>query len=366
MKRVNILYLVVGLGIGGTEIQLLELLKKLNREKYNPTVCSIKEKGVLADDIERIGIKIESLSIRNRFNFLALPRLVRILRREGIDILHTFLFWANILGRLAGRITRVPIIVSGEEGINLRKKKIAILIDRLTSRWVDKIVVVSKAIKNTLVAREKISSEKIEVIYNGIDLRNFKADYKKGGKSVPKVGIVGRLHPDKGHRYFLKAAAQTIKKKPKVEFLIVGHGPLREELEDLSNELGLSDKVVFAGGRRDIPQIMFSLDILVLSSLEEGLGNVLLEAMASGKPVVATKVGGVPEIVLDGETGILVPSKNPDALAQAILKLLMNPALAKEMGRAGRRRVKKYFTIDRMVKGTEKVYNNFVKEKIGG
>lgn len=365
MKRVNILYLVIGLGIGGTEIQLLELLKKLDREKYNPVVCCIKEKGVLADDIEKMGIRVESLSIRNRFNFLALSRLVRILRREGIDILHTFLFWANILGRLAGRMAQVPIIISGERCINLRKKKVAILIDKFTSRWTDKIVVISKAIKNTLVEREKISSEKIKVIYNGIDLSNFGVENKREKDSIPRVGIVGRLHPDKGHRYFLEAAAQIIKKEPKIEFLIVGNGPLRKELEALSNELGLSGKVIFAGECRDILKIISSLDILVLSSLEEGLGNVLLEAMACGRPVIATEVGGVPEVVLDGETGILVPPKSPDTLAQATLKLLMNQAMAKEMGRAGRRRVEKYFTIDRMAKETEEVYNNLVKEKIG-
>ena len=365
MKKVNILYLVVGLEIGGTEIQLLELLKKLDRRKYNPIVCSIKEKGIVADDIEKTDIRVESLSIRNRFNLLALPRLVKILRRERIDILHTFLFWANILGRFTGRIARVPIIISSEECINLRKKKIAILIDRLTSRWADRIVVISKAIKNTLVERERISPEKIEVIYNGIDLNSFKTEDKKEEDSIPKVGIVGRLHPDKGHRYFLKAAAQIVKKEPRVEFLIVGNGPLRKELGALSNKLGLSGKVIFAGERRDILKIISSLDILVLSSLEEGLGNVLLEAMATGKPVIATKVGGVPEVVLDGETGILVPPRNPEALAQVTLKLLTNRALAKRMGQAGRRRVEKYFTIDRMVKETEKVYNNFIKEKIG-
>ncbi len=364
MKKINILYLIIGLEIGGTEIQLLELLKKLDRKKYNPMVCCMKKRGVLADDMEKMGIKIESLNIRNRFNFLALPRLVKILRREGIDILHTFLFRANILGRLTGRMVRVPIVISSEECIKLKKKKISILIDRLTSRWADRIVVISEAIKNTLTKREKINPEKIEVIYNGIDLSSFRVENKREKDSIPKVGIVGRLHPDKGHRYFLKAAAQTIKKEPKVEFLIVGHGPLRGELEDLSNELALSDKVVFVGGRRDIPQIMSSLDILVLSSLEEGLGNVLLEAMACGRPVVATKVGGVPEAVLDGETGILVSPKNPDALAQATLKLLMNRALAKGMGQAGRRRVEKYFSIDRMVKETEKVYNNLIQEKL--
>lgn len=364
MKRVNILYLVIGLEIGGTEIQLLELLKKLDREKYNPIVCCIKKRGVLADDIEKIGIRVKSLNMESRLNLLAFPKLIGILRKERIDILHTFLFWANILGRLAGRIARVPIIISGERCINLRKKKVAILIDRLTSRWADKIVVISKAIKNTLIKREKISPEKIEVVYNGIDLSSFRIEDKREKDSIPKVGIVGRLHPDKGHRYFLEAAAQIIKKKPKVEFRVVGNGPLRKELEALSNKLELSGKVIFAGERRDILKIISSLNILVLSSLEEGLGNVLLEAMATGKPVVATKVGGVPEVVLDGETGILVPPKNSDALARAILKLLMNRALARGMGQAGRKRVEKYFNIDRMVNETEKVYNNLIQEKL--
>lgn len=365
MKKHNILYLVVGLEIGGTEIQLLELLKKLDRKKYNPMVCCMKKRGVLADDIERTGIRVESLGIRNRFNFLALPRLIRILRKERIDILHTFLFWANILGRLAGRMTRVPIVISSEECIKLKKKKISILIDRLTSKWADKMIVVSKAIKNTLVAREKISPKKIEVIYNGIDLNNFRVKNKREKDSIPKVGIVGRLHPDKGHCYFLKAAAQTIKKKPKIEFLIVGHGPLRKKLEDLSNELALSDKVVFAGGRRDISQIMSSLDILVLSSLEEGLGNVLLEALACGRPVVATSVGGVEEIIQDRVHGLLVPPKDPEALAQAILWMLKNEREAQEMAKRGKEKVEKYFTVDRMIEKTERLYDELIQEKMG-
>jgi glycosyltransferase involved in cell wall biosynthesis len=176
----------------------------------------------------------------------------------------------------------------------------------------------------------------------------------------PLVGIVGGLIPWKGHCYFLEAAFLISRKFSEVKFLVVGEdfvgGRYRRQLEDLSFKLGLSDKVVFTGFRQDIPEILGSLEILVLTSLKEPFGRVLIEAMACAKPVVATNAGGVPEIVREGETGLLVPMRDPEALARSIKLLLNNKEKAKEMGEKGRRRVEENFTIEAHVKKVESLY----------
>jgi len=215
-----------------------------------------------------------------------------------------------------------------------------------------------------------ISPDKIKVIYNGIDTKRF-VNFKKSMKlkddlSIPKnvriVGTIGKLSsPQKNIPLFLKAAGRISSQFSDVRFLVVGSGKLLDDMKDFSHKLGISEKVHFTGEREDIPEILKLLDVFVLSSYKEGLPNVIMEAMAAGKPVVATDVGGVSELVMDEETGFLVPSNNVEKLSQAVITLLESSNIAERMGEKGKERIEKFFLIDRMVKQTEKLYLSLFK-----
>jgi glycosyltransferase involved in cell wall biosynthesis len=214
---------------------------------------------------------------------------------------------------------------------------------------------------------------KVFLIPNGVEIKVFTeanqslvealAQEWKIRSHTPVIGTLARLHEQKGHSYLLDAVAQLRREIPDVKALVVGDGELRPSLEQRTQALRLSDSVIFTGTRRDVPEILALLDVFVLPSLWEGLPIALLEAMAAGLPVVATRVGGVPEVVVDGETGLLVPPRDPDALSEAILTLLQDPDLRQKMGQAGQERVREYFSVERMVEETEALYERLLAEK---
>lgn len=371
MAQINVLQLITGLDIGGAEKLLLSTARRLNSNKYRTIVCYLKGEGALSEDFEKSGIAVIALGMRHRLDFTAIIKLVRLIKKERIGLVQTHLIHAHIIGRIAAKLVGVPVIISTEHNLYNRGGKYLLLnlINRITARFTDRMIAISEAVKDSIVESGRIRASRVSVIYNGIDTNEFKRINGKREEfpinpAPSVVGMVARLEPQKGHRYFLKAASQVVKDIPGVKFLVVGDGPLKEKLRTQATKLGLSRDVIFAGSRRDVPQILGALDILVLPSLWEGLSNVILEAMAAGKPVVATEVGGIPEVVKDGETGLLVPPKDPDALARAIVKLLQNKELAKRMGRAGKKRVKEHFTIERTVAQTEKLYNSLIAQKL--
>lgn len=370
MAQINVLQLITGLDIGGAERLLLSTARRLNSNKYRIIVCYLKGKGSLLEDFKRFGISVIGLGMRNRLDFTALFKLVKLIKKERIGLVHTHLIHAHIIGRIAAKLAGVPIIISTEHNLYNRGRKYLLLnlIDRITTRFTDRMVAISEAVKDSIVESGRIRASRVSVIYNGIDTNEFKRiSIKREGFPINPapsvVGMVARLDSQKGHRYFLEAASQVVKDIPGVKFLVVGDGPLKEKLRTQTTKLGLSKDVIFTGPARDIPQILDTLDLFVLPSLWEGLPSVILEAMAAGKPVVATAVGGIPEIVKDGQMSLLVPPRDPDALAQAIIKLLQNKELAQRMGQAGRRWVKDHFTIDKTVAQTEEIYDSLITQK---
>lgn len=362
-NKVKILQLITSLNIGGTEHYLLSLVQRLDKKKYEVKVGYLKEKGHIAQEIEKEGISVYHLPF---------PwRLFLFLKKEKIQLLHTHLYRANIIGRIIGRIARIPIIISSQQSTDDWRRWYHSVADRWTARFADKIIANSEAVKKRLIHREKIPEKKTAVIYNGIDLSKFRVNsgVKKEALGIKPqrivIGTVARLHPAKGLTYFLRALKQVRETIPEAMFLIVGDGPERERLEEGTVSLGLKESSIFTGFRRDIPQLLSFMDVFVLSSLWEGLPSSLLEALALARPVVATDVGGVGEIIQDRVHGLLVPPRDPEALAQAILWMLQNKKEAQEMANRGRRRVEKYFTLDRMIEETEKLYDELIQEKIG-
>jgi glycosyltransferase involved in cell wall biosynthesis len=236
----------------------------------------------------------------------------------------------------------------------------------------DRIIAVSERVKRDLVDYRVAKAEKISVIPLGFDLKPFLDSTTHRGSfrrelslnnGAPLVGIVGRIFPIKNHRLFLDGAARIAAVEKSARFVIVGDGALRRQMEEHTDRLGITDRVIFTGWRRDLPRIYSDLDALVVSSDNEGTPVSAIEAMASGCPVVATRVGGLPDLIADGETGHLVPLRNADSLAAAVLRLLRDRATARRIGQAARANVAERFTTERLVGDIERLYTDLLTEK---
>ena len=378
-RTVKILYIIGTLDIGGSENQLVKLVLGLDRSTFHPVVCCLSKKGSLVPELTKHGVKVEIISFRGLSFFRNLPqvllllrRLVRFIRDERPDIVHGFLFWAYIIGTYAAKMAGVHIVIASRRGLGHFKARTPhyLFLEWLANHMTDLIVANSEAVKNEVIRQEKVEPSKIRVIYNGVDpsLYDIPADPRlRASLQIPEgarvIGVVANLIHYKGHRYFLQACQKIKREHSAVKFLLIGEGPCRRELEVLAWELGLEKDVLFLGSRQDIPQLLALMDAAVLPSLEEGFPNAVLEAMAARKPLVASRVGGVPEAVVHGETGLLVPPKDPAALAEAIRWLLEHPVEAARFGEAGRRRVTERFELTGMVRQYEAVYERLVAEK---
>jgi len=368
---------VPGLTVGGTERVFVQFLPLFNKVRYNLSICCLKRPGALSQELKEKGIEVEYLNMPSGPGLLifldslrAIIRLTYLMKKKKVDIVHSYLFRANILSRIAAKFAGVRVVVSSLQGIEVTRKY-PLLLEKLTSPLVDKFTAVSDAIRTYVVQKGDIDPDKIVTIHNGIGLAGANVapiERREFGLNpgMPVVGAVGRLAKEKGYRYLLNAARMVINKYPQVQFLIVGEGPEREELRNFAFRLRLKDHVIFVGYRRDVLRILSRIDIFALATLWEGLSMVILEAMMMAKPVVTTSVMGNPEVVVDGVTGFMVPPRDPESLADRILKLLRDEALRRQMGAAGRRRIEEKFTIERMVSETERLYEGLLAEKRGG
>lgn len=380
-SKIKVLQIIQGSKYAGGEKVAYQIAKGLDRQKYDSIVACYPN-GIFADMLREAGVEVFKADMCSKYNILTIFRLAKFMRQRHIDIVHTHGSRANFYGRLAARIARVPAIIStiaiilGREShadVNVVKRKLYIIIDKLTSGFVDKFLVLSEIHRNALANDYNIDLSRIEKIYNGIELGEYNNEPNKGyiirkemniSQESQIVGFIGRLAIEKGLSFLLQAFPKVITVFPDVKFLIVGDGSLRVELESLAERLNTHDNCIFTGFRKDIPNILSAIDIFTMSSLFEGMPMVILEAMASSKPVISTDVGGISELVVDGETGILVPPQDPDALAEAIITLLKDKQKAKQMGIAGRKRVEEYFDVKVMVRRTEEVYEELIKEKL--
>lgn len=378
MDTINILYVINQLSIGGSEQQLLELTRELDKEKYSPTVVSLSRGGVIKDEMERAGIPVIVAERKIRIDPSPIWKLVKTLRDRKIAIMHSIGFYGGLYGRLAAKLAHVPIIITSERQTmswtRASHSQIYFWADRFLARWTDRVIVNANAVARYVTQQKGIVANKVHVIYNGVNLERFDNPLEaavvkrqldiRDDKSV--VGMIARLDPMKDHRNFLQAASFVLQQLPRTVFLIVGEGMLRHELEKFASELNIGSEVIFTGARRDVRDLLSIMDVFVLSSQQgEGCSNAILEAMTMAKPVVATDVGGNAEIVLNASTGCVVPPKNPARLAQAVLKILEDADLRKYFGEMGRKRVEERFSVGRMVSETEKVYEELTHKALG-
>ena len=348
---------------GGGEVSLYELIRTLDSSQFRCVVVC-PEKGEFYSQVESLGIPVQVAKMPSFKGpgLFSLPSSVRrflaLIRQRGVEIIHANGSRCMIYAGLVGRLARLPVIW------HLRVAEKDPVLDPFLAVLATRIVVNSRAVSQRLSL--PWFSRKVNVVHNGVDLREFSSDLEgdriRQEFSIPGeekvVTIVGRLDEWKGHRFFLEAAQKVVTHLNASKFLVVGDGVLRNELEALSRELDIVNNVIFCGHRTDILEILAASDILVSASLAEGFGRVVIEAMAMAKPVVGTRVGGVPEIVIDGETGILVEPASSEGLARAIRSLLPDSERSREMGLAGLNRVRDCFSIEKHTREIEEIYKS--------
>lgn len=373
MRKIKILYLITGLKTGGAEIVLYNLIRNINKRKFDPVVVSIIPIAEIGKKIQDSGIRILSLSTKFKYNPFIFFKLISILKREEPQILHSFLFHSILLGRIVGKIYKVPIIISSIHseyvGGFLRNRLL-----QITDNLDDVVTIVSQKAAETMIISKILSTNKLLVIYNGIDLNKFIFQDKKTREEIreelnlkkdDKVLIsVARLFEAKGYPYLIEAIKILKKKYLDIKLLILGEGKEKNKLEEQIRDSNLEKNISLLGRKENVSDYLNASDIFVLASLWEALGCVILEAMACGLPVIATNVGGIPEIIEDNVSGFLVSSKNPEALAQKIDYLLgLDEQKRLELGNRGRKIIEEKFSLDRMVESYENLYYELLKRK---
>ena len=355
----KIMQVVLSLECGGLEKLVIGLSSELNKKGFKASILCLDKRGELAKEAESKGIKVLSMGKKPGFDFLLPFRLANVLRKEKIDFVHTHNFGPLIYGGLAARM-------AGIHAINTRhgreEKKASSCIWNLNR----KIIAISEDARRELLRHNKIPSCKVRVIYNGISI-NSKINVNKAVNKRQELGLnpsdlvvgnVARLSEEKDHFTLIEAFFKVNKEMENTMLVIAGDGQLKDSLRLKVKSLKLEDKVLFLGFRDDAQELMYIFDVFTLSSTTEGVSLTLLEAMASEKPVVATNVGGNPEVVTDGVTGFLVPPKEPERMAEAIIRILSDRDMAKRMGEAGRKRVEEKFSLERMVKEYQEIYED--------
>jgi len=373
-EPIRLMKFVSVLAIGGSERQAMLLGQELDKGRFEVHVgCSIRTDDHIEARLTAQGATVTQYRIYNLYGWGALRqrmKLARYLRDRRIALVHAYNFYSNVFAIPAARMAGVPAIASiRDNGASWTPRQR--LVERLVCRLADRVVVNAEVIKRRLIA-EGYDGRRLTVIPNGTvevppaSPRRRAALRAEFGlpPHAPVVGLVARLEPVKGVEYFLEAAARVAALRPDVRFLIVGGNRVSEvyseQLKRLTVRLGLQHLVRFTGFRADVSDLYSLFSVSVLSSLSEGLSNTLLESMAAGLPVVATAVGGTPEAVQDGVTGILVPPRDSAALARAIDRLLNHRGLAEAMGRAGRSRVDAHFSVRAMVSASERLYRQIL------
>lgn len=372
-RRKTLIFLTTGLGYGGADTQLVRVATRLRARGWRVQVVSMIPPQAHVEELEAAGIQWFSLDMRRGVpDPRGLVRLVGLLRRERPSILTSFMYHANLLGRIAGRLSGVPVIVSSIRNENfggpMRDR-----IMRLTDRLADVTTINSYLAGQAVVQRGVVPGRKLRVIPNGIDIARFiwTPDIRMAVRRALGVDerdflwlAVGRLREQKDYPTLLAAFARVSQQRPDAILYVAGQGPLLQTLERLMSSLGLKERVRFLGLRTDIPRLLAAADGFVLASAWEGLPNVVMEAMAAAKPVVATRVGGVPELVEDGISGFLVPPKDDEALARTMLRLMsLPPEVRSTMGEKGRTHVERLYSVDRVVDQWEELFLELLERK---
>jgi glycosyltransferase involved in cell wall biosynthesis len=377
-RRRKVFFLVDSLNVGGTETQAVELALRLPVSEYEIMMGCLRAQGPLLEKLRGSAVSVREFhpsgGLDSAAGLYELIRLARYLRREKFDVVHTHDLWSNLMGVPAARLAGVPAIVSSRRDLAhfdwYQGKR---------RHWLRRIqnlsgVVLANAtpIRDALISEDGFAPGKLRVIHNGVDTQKFQRAQRDRARFFPDVGneilvvLVGNMHSDvKGHPWLIAAAPTVVREFPEVRFVFAGDGESRPTFAAQVAQLGLEGKFKFLGRRSDIPEILASCDLAVLPSRAEGLPNAVLEYMAAGLPTIASRVGGMAELVQDGVTGLLVPAEDADALAGALLQFLRDPERARQIANNGQRFAVENFSFERLIREIDELYAELLERRRG-
>lgn len=365
-NRIKVLHLITSLEVGGAQRGMLLGLSRFNGDQYEHVVCSIMDRMQMASQFRDVGIEVRTLGLNRKIDMFVGLRLRALLKEMRPDILHTYLLHANLLGRVIGRLVGIPVIIGSERTIG-QAGLWGRLGTRLTNPLTDAVEVNSEIGGKAIGQGLGVPAEKVEVVRSGLDLLAFDTVSQRV-RIRSEIGIsddqhlilcMGRLRPVKGVEYGLRAFASAHSQQPNIRLALAGEGDQREYLELLAQELGITQYISFLGVRNDVPELLSAVDSLMMPSLNEGFPRTAIEAMAAGKPIIASNVGGTSEAIIDGVNGILVRPADFDALSEAIVRLVLDAELQVKLGRAGRERVAQNYSIEKYVTRLDEIYRHY-------
>jgi glycosyltransferase involved in cell wall biosynthesis len=355
--KLAILQYITPSRLGGAEEYFLRLIKSLRASGHRVIVVT-KRDTPLRYEIEKCDVELHAWHTHGKIDPVTLSRLCRLIRRKRVDVINTHLTTASLLGAMAGRMTGVPVIAHVHAADS-----------KTFFQFAHYLVAVAKGVEQHLIDQD-VPAEKIHLLYYGVDLERYAHPLPvveaKARLNLPSeartVGIVGSLIDRKGHRFLLQALKQIEPQTGPVHAVFAGEGVLEENLREMAASLGMSERVHFLGFRRDVIEVVSALDVFTLPSLKEGLSIAVMEAMALRRPVIATAIAGMPEVVHDGETGLLIPPGDVEALVQALLRLLNDPQFAKRLANNGRQLLEQHFDQRDCLAAVERFYHQVVAE----
>jgi glycosyltransferase involved in cell wall biosynthesis len=377
--KFRVVYLADKLDLSGTPLQIVELARHLDRKRFQPhfVVLSFVDEKIRAQ-LEKNEIGFEALGRGNWVKAEAwrdLRKLHRLFRQHRPDVVHAYLATSNVLAALVGALARVPVTISSHRDLGGFDGKWITRLNHWTDRrLIDCVTVNGGAVREALAKRSGLAAEAIAILYNGVDLEKINHANRRDAKRTElglrpedfAIALIANFHPAKGHRYLIEAFNRLARRFPNARLLLCGYcndTPLLNALRELVIAAGVEKQVWFMGSRSDIPEIMHAIDVLAAPSLSEGFSNSILEALAAGKPVVASRVGGNVEQISDGVNGFLVPPADSAALAIALERLLSSPAQHRQMGEAAQTRVQQRFSIEKMVEAHQQLYNRLLQRR---
>jgi glycosyltransferase involved in cell wall biosynthesis/serine acetyltransferase len=372
ISGLRILHMVNSLDMGGSEHQMVEVARRQKLKGYRVTVACLSARGPLLEILQQAGITVAEFNPRGGFlrprGLYQLLRLTRLLRHERLDVFQAHELYSTLLGTPAAWLARVPVILSARRNLahwwwyTPRRRKVL--------RWVHErstfVIANSQAVCDDLIEEDRVNPNLVRVVRNAVDVQKFANVQPDRETLFPKlspedmliVAVANMNTESKGYTDLIHAASEVCRHFPQARFLLVGDGRERSKLEGMARGANLSENILFLGKRTDVPRILPCGDLFVSSSWSEGLPNSVLEAMAAGLPVVATRVGGTPEVIEDGLSGVLVAPRDSSALANGILRVLRDKDFAQALARGGRERVKTAFGFDRLLTDLDRVYSD--------
>jgi glycosyltransferase involved in cell wall biosynthesis len=358
MTKQHVVHIIDRLPPDGAERLLVDVLKNRS-DKFNFTVLCLIEGGELVAELEKIGVPVVIMGRKSKLDLGLILRIRKWLRQHQAAVVHTHLFTADSWGRLAAYLAGVPCIISTVHSTNTWKHGIHKFVDRLLARISTNIIACSDEVASVLIHKDGIPEKRVVVVVNGIDLLRFKnvSPVDLGGNnSLVKLVVIGRLHPAKGHDDLITAINSIKTQCSGFHFFFVGEGELRKSIEESINKYGLGNLVTLLGQRSDVPAILAAADVFVMPSRWEGLPMALLEAMAMGKAIVATRVGGIPDVITSGKTGLLINVGDGRELEESLIKIIVDKKLRENLGSSARELVQQRYSATGTSRQYEQIY----------